>query len=189
MSDDEPRRKHWGDRQRAEVGSKHRVSTNPRGVVTSPVEDDNTPVFQFDDETGDEPVSKRDIHRLVRWVKKYREDSDQYISAELTQLLDRPPKDVATSIEKRVDGLERDMAPLNALRKWLWGSLIVIVITVAGFLYTRGSTEGRAIERMDRMEKFIDELRHDIRELERRSSITPLTPPDAVSQAEQRNHP
>ena len=153
----------------------------------SPVDDDNTPVNLLDDDTGDEPVSRRDIARLVRWVKKYREDSDQYLNTELTKLLDRPPKDVTTNLERRVDGLERDVAPMNTLRKWFWGSIVVMVITTAGFLYTRGSTEGRSIERMDRMEKFIEELRHDIRELEHHSSIVPLTSPDAISATEQRN--
>ena len=183
MSDEDNQRKRGIYRDYAHLPGKARASTNPRGVVATPMDESNTPVFPAEDE----PVSGRDLARFVRWVKKSREDSDAYINTELTELLDRPPKGVASMIERRIDDLERDMEPLNALRKWLWGSLVVVVITNAGFLYTRGSTEGRAIERMDRMEKFIEELRRDIRELERHSAITPLVPADAVSAVEQRN--
>ena len=148
---------------------RHRVTSAPRGVAISEIEREHTPVWEGQEPTR--PLSVGEGEQIVRYVK-VRSDDD----------LDR------------IAALERDVEPLRALRKWLWASSISVVLGIVIFFWQRGDLEGEHRQRLHQAEVFIEELRHDVRELERalsrRASVSPAKmSPDAISSASEGNTP
>lgn len=181
MSDDnddtpDDRPGHWGDARRAREGQRRRHLSAPRGVVTAHIDHERTPVW--DERDGMAPLTRAEGQQLIAWIKaRPAEPTDR----------DRSIEERLTSVEERTSTTERDVEPLRALRKWLWTSSIGVVVAVALFFLARGDAEGEQRQRVRTLERDVEELRRDVRDLERsagrHSSVSPAIPPDAVSSA------
>jgi hypothetical protein len=120
-----------------------------------------------------------DVVKLDRSIRRLRKDlqsSSETSGRELQELLDRPPKQVAEALLERLTSLERDVASHRRIIRWVQAGLAAAVLSIVGFIYTRGLTEGGNAIRMDHVERAIEEFRTRI--YDRRSEVTKAT--DAV---------
>ncbi len=180
MSDDDTpnlhRPGHWDDDRRVQVGIRHRVTSAPRGIPVATIDSERTPVW--DERNSLTPMTLSDGQQIIDWTKSRTSGAG--------------PVEVL-ALKERIAALERDVEPLRALRKWLWSSSIAAVLALGAFLLARGDSEGESRQRLRQVEQFVDELRRDVRDVERslghHSFASPAHSPDAISSATEGQRP
>jgi hypothetical protein len=92
-----------------------------------------------------------------------------------------PETDDCAALQSQICELRRDIEPIKRLVRWALGAAAGAALAVGVFLYTRGFTEGGSAARFEAVQKSVDQLERDVRQLERHSSVVPAIRPDAIS--------
>ena len=184
------RRSHWGDTERSAVGAGRR---GPGVLAVQPTSDD----FREDAEiTSPVDLLERDLSQAeIDLVdRSRREPGDPATYGDVIKLASRLIRSETAehdpaSRDERIAQLERDMAPIRRLGRWAMGVAAGAAVAVGVFLYGRGFTEGSSAAKFEAIQKLVEELQHDVHQLERHSSIRPAISPDAISSATTKDIP
>jgi hypothetical protein len=125
--------------------------------------------------------------QLKEAMRRERVSALESQTAELRDLLDRPPKEVASKIEQEIVELKATVKELvdftggqKRVLRWIGGGIVSAVLAIAGFLYWRGVLEGSTKVRMEQIEREQERLLRKI-DGERRYDVTPMPTPNKVT--------
>lgn len=85
------------------------------------------------------PVVPAELSQIVRRVTAT-------LRAEFRAMLARAPVALSEELERRMDRLERDFAPVQRLGKWAAGVALGAALALGAFLYRRGADEQRVAD-------------------------------------------
>lgn len=115
-------------------------------------------------------------HEVLRRMRRSSDDPATYADiVKFSRELVRASR--AGDNMDRVAALERDVGMHRKLIRWIGAAAAASIVSVVGFVYQRGLSEGNAAVRLERVEREVDALR--ARELDRRSSLFPSLEPIA----------
>jgi hypothetical protein len=158
---------------------KRRDRTNPFGVPLSGPERLDTDTFglvELLDAAAPDPT--RTDPKIARIIQRSKHDTGAPVNVdmlagfgdEIMRRLDMrmPSHDATAQLARDVATLQRQIAPVTRAANWVLGGIGAAALAVGIFLYTRGGDERATQMRLDALEKTVEEIRHDIRALERR---------------------
>lgn len=181
---------HWDDDRRATDGEafrsrpprpQHRPNELPivaQSAQPAPIDEITLPHDLFDEPRPEErarrpseqPITELHLRRLARHLRAQADSVNETMIAEMRALLDRAPRDQAAKIEARLASLENSRDAVARKVSRAFNAALGSVALLVGGIYAYG----RKAERFDQLERSVQELRVDIREirdLTRRSAV------------------
>lgn len=152
--------------------------------------DDELEILHRSRRESDSPATYKDIIKVsakqAKYIKALLDDrSARKESADaVIELIKHPPHEAVLTLQAEVRELQDENAALRSeiteirpvfktvqrLAYWAFGVAGTVLVAVGVFLYTRGFSEGSATTRADRMERDVQEIRQDVRQLQQRHS-------------------
>lgn len=168
----------WDDDQRAQVGAEHRRQEQRSSPGLSVPQEQN----DIDDMTSPSSLVSRDDALMEIW--EHIEHVFKRVDVARRQTANHVMEIKASHGGDAIDKLRGDVDALKRVVRWLIGLLIAALtaaggslFTVARELYDRGAHEGGDAVRLEHVERAIDRIRDDMRDIVehsgRHSSLLP----------------